>query len=96
MDLSEALYAARDGATIRDDSGTMKQGWSVKFVPDSGPDNLAKPAQQQAGKFFYIRPTGEDAHQLFFKTEHRASVAWNIVKPPPKKAEPKAEIEPTT
>jgi hypothetical protein len=96
MDLSEALYAARDGATIRDDSGTMKLGWSVKFVPDSGRGNLANPAQKQDGKFFYVRPTGEDAHQLFFKPEHRASVAWNIVKLPSKKAEPEAEIDPTT
>lgn len=83
MDLSEALSAARLGATIRDDGGTMKLGWSIKFVPNADKLNMAKPKHMREGKFIYIRPTGDDAHQMIFKSQHRASVAWNVVVPAP-------------
>lgn len=84
MDLSEALHAARCGATIRDDGGSMKLGWKVKFVPDNTEVNMAKPPPRREGQFIYINPKGEDAHQIFFRTEHRASVAWNVVDQAPK------------
>ncbi len=85
MDLSQALHEARLGATIRDDGGTMKLGWSLKFVPNTDKPNMAKPKHMREGKFVYIRPTGEDAHQILFVSHHRASVAWNVVVPAPAK-----------
>lgn len=85
MDLSEALHACRCGALIRDDAGTMKQKWKVKFVPDDTEKNkafvVAKKPHLQEGKFIYVNPNGEDAHQLFFQTHHRASVGWRTVGP---------------
>jgi len=91
MDLSQALHVCRLGATIRDDGGTMKPGWKVEFVPDDTKDNLAKSKLDRLGIFRYINPKGEDAHQLFFKSEHRASVAWNVVDMPPEEKKEKVK-----
>jgi hypothetical protein len=82
MDLSEALLAGRKGYTIRDDSGTMKPGWKVKFIPNDTPENMAKKPEQREGIWRYIDPKGEDAHQILFQTHHRVSVAWNVVDTP--------------
>lgn len=66
MDLSEALDAARAGELVRDDSGTMRPNWVVKF---------------KDGRFIYVNPRGDDAHPIVFRDEHRASPAWRTVRP---------------
>lgn len=79
MDLNDALHSCRCGAFIRDDGGTMKFGWKLKFVPNPAPSNMAKPAHDRDGTYVYIRPTGEDAHTIKFRDEHRASWQWTTV-----------------
>ena len=70
MDLNDAIRACRAGAFIRDESGTMKPGWKVKFVPS---------ALGLEGTFGYVNPKGEDAHRMVFRDEHRASWQWRTV-----------------
>ncbi len=79
MDLNDALHSCRCGAFIREDGGTMKRGWKVKFVPTETEQNMTKPAHLREGQYVYVRPTGEDAHVIHFRPEHRASWQWNTV-----------------
>jgi hypothetical protein len=69
MDLNEALQSCRRGSLIRDEGGTMKPGWRIKFVKHFGKE----------GKFVYINPKGEDAHRIIFNDAHRASWQWHTV-----------------
>lgn len=88
MDLTDALHSCRCGAFIRDDGGTMKYGWKLKFVPNEEPQNLNRPKHLQLGHYVYVRPTGEDAHTIVFHDGHRASWQWTTVPtdyPPPEK-----------
>ena len=57
----------------------MKPGWKIKFVPNENDRNMAKPPHLREGQYVYVRPTGEDAHVIFFRAEHRASWQWNTV-----------------
>jgi hypothetical protein len=77
MDLNDALHSCRCGAFIRDEGGTMKPGWKLKFVP--GNTTMSRPKHLQDGKFVYINPKGEEAHTLVFNDAHRASWQWRTV-----------------
>lgn len=81
MDLNDALLVCRNGALVRDDGGTMKAGWKVKFVADPKPSNMAKPAHMREGAFTYVNPKGEHAHLIAFRDAHRASWQWRTVSP---------------
>lgn len=81
MDLSGALYACRCGNLIRDDGGTMKPGWKIKFVADDAPANLKKPPHLQEGRFIYVNPKNENAHRIVFHDAHRASWQWRTINP---------------
>lgn len=81
MDLTAALLVCRSGEFIRDDGGSMKPGWKIKFVADGSPKNAAKPLHEQSGVFLYVNPKNEDAHPIAFRDAHRASCQWRTVDP---------------
>lgn len=79
MDLTDALHSCRCGAFIRDDSGTMKVGWKLKFFPNENTLNMSRPIHMREGQYVYVRPTGEDAHVIIFNKHHQASWQWTTV-----------------
>lgn len=73
MDLNGALQACQSGAFIRDEGGTMKPGWKIKYVKNEIGSIYGK------GIYVYVNPKGDDAHRIIFNDAHRASWQWRIV-----------------
>lgn len=66
MDLSSATYVAREqGAHVRDDA-TMREGWTVRWVPE---EKL----------LYYFNPQNERKHKVQISDAQRASYQWRIM-----------------
>lgn len=62
MDLNDALAIAKLGHKVRDDA-SMKAEWMVAW---------------RAGRFVYLNPKGEEAHNVIFRDAMKASFQWRI------------------
>lgn len=63
MDLNDALAIAKLGHLVRDDA-SMKPEWAVAW---------------RAGRFVYLNPKGEEAHNTRFSDAMKASFQWRLI-----------------
>lgn len=77
-DLNAALHSCRCGGYVRDDAN-MAPEWKIQFVPEDTKEARRLPRHKRAGKFQYINPQGEPAHDVRFSDAMKASWQWRVV-----------------